>query len=167
MADYAFVTRWSFQAPIDQVWTLISESERWPEWWTGVERVELLEKGKDGDVGSLRRYTWKSKLPYRLRFEMRTTRVERPHVLEGRAEGELDGTGRWELRQDGDWTRVRYDWRVHTTKAWMNLLAPVARPFFAWNHDVVMRWGGEGLARRLECSAEGARCLNSDWRPTS
>jgi hypothetical protein len=31
----------------------------------------------------------------------------------------------------------------------MNLLAPLARPVFAWNHDVVMRWGGEGLARLL------------------
>lgn len=31
----------------------------------------------------------------------------------------------------------------------MNLLAPVARPLFAWNHDVVMTWGGEGLARLL------------------
>ena len=154
MAGYAFVTHWSFQAPIEQVWTLISEPERWPEWWPGVEKVEVLEKGTDGDVGSLRRYTWKSKLPYRLRFDMRTTRVERPHALEGRAEGELDGTGRWELAQEGDWTRVRYDWRVRTTKAWMNLLAPVARPFFAWNHDVVMRWGGEGLARRLGCAWE-------------
>jgi hypothetical protein len=31
----------------------------------------------------------------------------------------------------------------------MNLLAPVARPFFSWNHDVVMGWGGKGLAQQL------------------
>ena len=31
----------------------------------------------------------------------------------------------------------------------MNLLAPVARPLFKWNHDVVMNWGAEGLAKRL------------------
>ena len=48
-------------------------------------------------------------------------------------------------------TAVTYEWNVRTTKAWMNLLAPVARPVFAYNHDVVMRWGGEGLARRLDC----------------
>jgi hypothetical protein len=36
----------------------------------------------------------------------------------------------------------------------MNVLAPVARPLFAWNHDHVMRSGGEGLARLL-----GARLL--------
>ncbi len=151
MSEYAFLTRWSFQAPIEQVWDLIAKAEDWPGWWPGVERVEVLEPGPEGEVGSLRRFTWKSRLPYRLAFDMRTTRVERPHVLEGQASGELDGTGRWELRQERDWTHVRYDWRVATSKAWMNLLAPVARPLFAWNHDVVMRWGGEGLARRLGC----------------
>jgi hypothetical protein len=31
----------------------------------------------------------------------------------------------------------------------MNLLAPIAKPFFSWNHNVVMGWGGEGLAKRL------------------
>jgi hypothetical protein len=44
---------------------------------------------------------------------------------------------------------VLYEWNVTTSKRWMNLVAPVARPVFAWNHDVVMRWGGEGLAREL------------------
>jgi hypothetical protein len=31
----------------------------------------------------------------------------------------------------------------------MNLLAPLARAAFVRNHNTVMRWGGEGLARRL------------------
>ena len=39
-----------------------------------------------------------------------------------------------------------YEWNVATTKAWMNLLAPVARPVFEWNHDWVMARGGEGIA---------------------
>ena len=46
-------------------------------------------------------------------------------------------------------TAVVYEWNVRTTKQWMNLLAPIARPVFAWNHDTVMGWGGEGLARRV------------------
>jgi hypothetical protein len=44
---------------------------------------------------------------------------------------------------------MRYDWNVRTTKSWMNLLAPLARPLFQWNHKVVMQQGAEGLARRL------------------
>jgi hypothetical protein len=31
----------------------------------------------------------------------------------------------------------------------MNVLGPVARPAFAWNHDLVMRQGGLGLAAKL------------------
>ncbi len=100
------------------------------------------------------RYTWKSKLPYRLEFEMRTTRVERPKLMEGQADGELAGTGRWRMFEQDGITAVLYEWNVRTTAAWMNLLAPIARPFFAWNHDVVMTWGAEGLARKL-----GARLL--------
>lgn len=31
----------------------------------------------------------------------------------------------------------------------MNALALLARPVFCWNHDAIMRWGAEGLSRRL------------------
>jgi hypothetical protein len=34
----------------------------------------------------------------------------------------------------------------------MNLLAPVARPVFRWNHNVVMHQGGEGLAALLRAN---------------
>ncbi len=63
--------------------------------------------------------------------------------------GELAGTGRWRLFEQDGVTAVTYEWNVATTKRWMNLLAPIARPVFAWNHDWVMARGGEGLARRL------------------
>jgi uncharacterized protein YndB with AHSA1/START domain len=159
MADYQFVTIWRVDAPIERVYEAIRESDKWPEWWPGVKKVEELQAGDDEGVGNLRRYTWKSKLPYELIFEMRTTRVEPPRLLEGVAVGELDGVGRWTLTEISEGTEVRYDWRVKTTKTWMNLLAPIARPFFQWNHDVVMGWGGEGLARLL-----GARLLSAGER---
>jgi len=154
MSDYSFVTRWHVAAPIDSVWAVIAAAEEWPHWWRGVEKVELLAPGDATGVGAVRRFTWKSKLPYRLAFDMRTTLVERPLRMEGQAEGELQGFGIWTLAADPTapiGTRVRYDWRVATTRRWMNLLAPLARPLFAWNHDVVMGWGAEGLARRLGC----------------
>ena len=48
-------------------------------------------------------------------------------------------------------TAVLYEWNVATSRAWMNLLAPVARPVFEWNHDWVMARGGEGIANLLGC----------------
>jgi hypothetical protein len=86
---------------------------------------------------------------------MCSTRVEHRRLLEGVASGELAGTGRWRFfTAAGGVTAVTYEWDVHTTAWWMNLVSPVARPLFAWNHNHVMRAGAEGLARRL-----GARLL--------
>jgi uncharacterized protein YndB with AHSA1/START domain len=156
MSEYRFLTTWCLEAPIDPVWDAIHDSERWPRWWRGVERVVELEPADESGSGQLARYTWKSRLPYELEFEIRTTCVDRPHRLEGEATGELEGTGRWRLFASDTATAVLYEWNVQTTRAWMNRLAPVARPVFAWNHDYVMRNGAHGLARLL-----GARLLTA------
>ena len=149
MAEYAFLTTWRVAAPRDRVFEVIHASERWPEWWRGVERVEKLEEGDAEGRGSLGRYTWRSRIPYRLEFDMRITRVDRPMRMDGEAVGELTGTGQWRLYEDDEGTTVLFEWRVRTTRAWMNALAPVARPVFRWNHNWIMRQGGHGLARRL------------------
>lgn len=159
MATYNFVTVWRFESPLEPVWNLVYHSKDWPRWWRGVESVEELESGGGADdhVGSLYRYTWKSKLPYRLKFDMRLTRVEPMSVIEGEAVGELKGRGRWQLSDAGGVTTVRYDWNVETTRRWMNLVAPLARPLFKWNHNVVMGWGAEGLSKRLGVPLVGAK----------
>ena len=157
MGDYRFLTTWLLEAERERVWEAIYDSERWPQWWKGVLEAEKLEEGDKDGVGQYGRYVWKSKLPYRLEFFVRTTEVERPRLLEGEASGELSGTGRWRLFDQDGVTAVLYEWNVRTTRTWMNALAPVARPIFAVNHDYVMRNGGKGLAGLL-----GARLLALD-----
>jgi len=148
-SSYHFVTEWTFKAPIEAVWAELSRPDAWPSWWRGVVAVELIEAGDTEGLGAYRRMIWRSVLPYRLRFNMRTVHLERPRAIEGRADGELCGVGRWSLTPTPEGTAVRYDWTVEATKPWMRWLSPVARPVFAWNHDVIMRWGLEGLRRRL------------------
>jgi len=138
-------------APRERVWEAIYAQERWPEWWRGVEAADEVHPGDGDRVGAVSRMVWRSFLPYRVRFEVTTTRVERPHLMEGRAVGGLEGVGRWRLYEDDGVTAVLYEWNVATTKPWMNLLAPVARPVFEWNHDWVMARGGEGIATLLGC----------------
>ena len=147
--QYSFVTIWRFDAPINAVWDKIIDIKRWPQWWKYVESITELEPGDENGVGSLQHITWTSALPYKLSFDSRVTRVEKPYLIEGVAMGELNGTGRWQLSQEGSITTVRYDWNVRTSKSWMNLLAPLARPIFAWNHDILMNEGGRSLARLL------------------
>ena len=152
-AAYRFLTSWLLDAPRDEVWEAIYRVERWPDWWRGVEIVEQLAPGDANGVGAVHRHRWRSALPYTVEFEIRTTRIERPFVVEGAARGELEGIGRWRF-YEGEGTAVTYEWIVRTTKPWMNVVAPVGRPVFAWSHNVVMRWGAESLAQHL-----GARLL--------
>ncbi|MEM7008708.1 MAG: SRPBCC family protein, partial [Thermodesulfobacteriota bacterium] len=123
MACYEFVTIWRVDAPLEKVWNEIYYTEYWPDWWKGVQKVEELQKGDDLGIGSIRRYTWQTKLPYKLIFEIETIKVEPMTYLEGISEGELDGKGIWRLSEKDDQTICRYDWIVETTKPWMNILA--------------------------------------------
>jgi len=117
-----------------------------------VLKVEELKAGDAEGVGKIVRSTWRSKLPYKLVFDSEVVRIEELKIIEARAFGELDGRGLWTFVSEGaNTTHVRYDWRVKTTKPWMNLIAPLAKPFFRWNHNVIMNWGGEGLAKKLNC----------------
>jgi uncharacterized protein YndB with AHSA1/START domain len=149
MADYHYVSTWQLQAPIEQVWTAITDLEHLPAWYSGVQEAQELAPGDAQGIGRRVRYVIKGRLPLRLAFEATVTRSVPPRDQELRAEGELAGTGRWSLEQQGEVTTARYTWDVRTTRPWMNLLAPVARPIFAWNSKGVMLQAGEGLARFL------------------
>ncbi len=149
---FSLVSDWRLDAPIERVWELIETTEEWPGWWRAVKGAWIVRVGREDGVGSVHRINWSTALPYTLMFDVETVRVERLRELEGRAFGELDGTGIWTFTPEGDTTHVRYLWRVEVTKPWMRLLAPLLRPVFTWNHNKVMRWGLEGARRRL---AEG------------
>ena len=150
MSQYSFVTHWNFNAPIEKVWHEIREMDSWPGWWKYVKSVQLIKPGDENDIGSVRRITWTTALPYELTFDLELMSLDHLKRIEGKAFGELSGSGIWTFETIGDVTSVRYDWIVNTTKKWMNLFAPIARPVFSWNHDKVMEAGYDGLKRRLE-----------------
>jgi hypothetical protein len=135
--------------------------------------VQTLTPGDPDAVGSRVRYLLKGRLPMRLAFEATITRVDPPRELELQAEGDLAGTGRWELQQQEEITTVRYLWDVQTTRPWMNLVAPIARPLFTWNSRGVMLqagrgaggWGGRPWPRQAAgCWSAGVERFDSTGR---
>ncbi len=154
MPAHRFCTTWVLEAERERVWDAIYDSDTWSEWWPGIESTIRLDEGDSGGIGQRGVYEWRARIPYTVRFEIVSTVVERPYRLGGDATGDLEGTGLWRFFAEGGTTGVLYDWKVRTTKPWMNRLVPVAKPILRANHDWVMRSGGEGLARRL-----GARLL--------
>jgi uncharacterized protein YndB with AHSA1/START domain len=150
---FDLVSEWLLDAPLERVWAELMAPEAWPSWWRAVKEVEPISNGDANGIGAVRRFTWGTALPYTLSFNMTATRIEPRRIIEGRAQGELDGTGRWTLTAQGQRTHVRYDWMVDITNPWQVALAPVLRPVFAWNHHKVMAWGLEGIAARLRQTA--------------
>ena len=140
---------WHFDAPIEQVWRSIRNYQAWPSWWPSIAEARQIAPGNSAGVGESVEFAFRTRLPYQLRFRMMTERVVEPRELDGRAAGELQETGRWRLESTAGGTRVTYYWDVQTNRWWMNLIAPIARLAFRWNHDQVMEDGRRGLARLL------------------
>jgi carbon monoxide dehydrogenase subunit G len=166
VADYHYVSTWQLQAPIERLWAALNDLEHLATWYTGMQKARELTPGDAQGVGRRVRYVIKGRLPLRLAFEATTTRSVPPRDQELQAEGELAGTGRWSLEQQGEVTTVRYYWNVRTTGPWMNLLAPLARPLFTWNSKGVMLQAGEGLARFLGVPLVAAEFTAPPWLGT-
>ena len=107
MTDYSFITRWKFEEPIEVVWDEIYHPERWPAWWKYVVNASEIQKGDDLGIGSLWKYTWKTRLFYKFTFVVETNIVDPPFRLEGTAKGDLEGTGKWLLEHEGGITTVK------------------------------------------------------------
>lgn len=155
MAEYNLLTIWRIEAPLEEVYAAVHDTLHWPDWWPSVRKVALTATGDAVGIDSVWRYVWKGGLPYRIVFDVRATRIEKLVSIEGDAYGDLYGTGYWHFTQYGALTIVRCQWHVHTTRWWMNLLAPLTRSLFIRNHTRVMTQGGEGLAHQLGVPVPG------------
>lgn len=153
VARYHFVTSFDVAASPQRAWEVLSDLSAWPSWWRWLEGTQLLAQGDRDGVGSSYRCSFRTALPYTLTFDAEVVAATPPVRIEIRASGELTGAGVWELLGARGGCRLRYTWVVATTKAWMNLLAPLARPAFAWNHDVLMRDFATGFASQLGVAA--------------
>src|SRR5262249_31328842 len=118
-------------------------------WWKGVQQVKAIKENDANGINGIRAYTWKSALPYTLSFDMKLVEKQDFKLLRGLAFGELEGEGTWLFTEENGVTKVQYNWNIKTTKTWMNNLAFLLKPAFKLNHNIVMKWGAEGLAKKL------------------
>ena len=144
---YRFNEAWSVAAPPEAVWELVADPRTYPQWWP--QFVEVTPLNDREGVGARVAVVVKSALPYHMRFRLESTRYEKPDLAEVRASGDLNGIMRWTLERSASGTHIRFHEEVYTGKRLLTILAPVARPFFAWNHRVMMQRGREGLRAEL------------------
>ncbi len=146
---FDLVTRWRIDAPVDQVWSALTDPASWPRWWPYVLAVQTLRAGGPDGIGAVRRLDWATRLPYHLVIEVEVVESVPEVRLRARSRGQLEGEGLWLLQADGDITEVIYHWQVTLRKRWMRWFAPLLAPVFRWNHVGVMRAGEQGLRSYL------------------
>lgn len=152
MAANAFriTTRWRVEGSISEVAAILSEPERFPDWWGEVYLgIRVLDRGDANGLGSRIAVHSRGWLPYHLNWEGTLVEDERPRRWVIEAAGDLTGRGVWSLSQDGPWAEIAYDWRVTADRPLFRRLAPVLFPLFAWNHRWAMARGEAGLRHEL------------------
>lgn len=148
--DYTFLDRWFIPHPIDEVWPHIVTGEAYPLWWgTVYDAVEPLNDIPGDQEGAQADVRAHGRLPYRIHFVSEITEVEPPYRLGLKAEGDLTGTGLWQLREKGAGTAVTFEWRIRVDKPLLRLLSPLFKPILAWNHRWTMQQGERALIRLL------------------
>lgn len=159
-AIYRFETNWQLQASLPAVWDAIYATAHWPGWWKGIRSVTNLRPADANNLHAMNAYTLRSRMPYVLRFNLELVEEIPYTLLRCACTGDLEGEGIFHITAAAGIVNVKYNWNVCTKKGWMNVLAPLARPFFNANHREVMRWGAEGLAAKL-----GVRLVGFSSRP--
>lgn len=152
MAHHQFESEWTLTAPIERVFELASHPESFTGWWPHVTSSRLVEEGDDRGVGRRATYNLRSPLWYSMNFVTTMVEIDSPRRIQMLVRGDLIGTGTFLLDGDHRRTRIRLIWKVSTTKRWMNFLASVARPLFAWTHHRLTQSGAAAMARRLDAT---------------
>ncbi|WP_372735715.1 SRPBCC family protein [Nocardioides sp.] len=132
---WRFESRWPLPGPRHEVYAVLADVERYPEWWPGVRAVGRLDEQR-GLV------LVRSVLPLTLDLVLTSVREDPDAgVLEVAIDGDLRGWSRFTLAED-----LIYEQEVTTPKWFMNL-AP--RWILRLNHAAVMRAAEQGLRARL------------------
>ena len=163
-ADYEFTTVWRVAGTREEVVDILRDSRELPRWWPAVYlSVDPGRSGGADRVGASSLLHTKGFLPYTLRWELTLAEPVSPEGFGIRANGDLNGTGRWTLTQDGPETVVRFDWAVSAAKPILRWFSWALRPLFAANHRWAMARGQESLAlelrRRRAAASSNAEAL--------
>jgi uncharacterized protein YndB with AHSA1/START domain len=153
-AAYRFLDHWVVPHPVERVFDVVGDPLAYPEWWVD---VFLAADGDAGPPAPGNRTTVLARgfLPYRLRFTLETTEVDRPTRIRSRLVGDFEGSGEWRLHVDGANTICELDWRPIVNKAGVKQLTPILRPLFRANHNWTMRRGQERILERLAATDVG------------
>jgi uncharacterized protein YndB with AHSA1/START domain len=141
---FRFDRTFAFAVPPAELWAVLTETDRYPTWWTWLRRFEA----EGLRVGTVADCEVRAPLPYSLRFTVRIDEVV-PHArVATTVTGDLDGPAGLDLRPTPDGCEARLWWEVDLQAPLLRRASAVARPAMAWAHDRIVDSGIEQFRRR-------------------
>jgi len=149
---FRFDRRFDLDASPDEVWSALSATERYPEWWSWLRVLE----GGDLRAGAVARCVVRAPLPYTLRFDVSVERVEPLELVDTHVRGDLEGPARLEVTPRPGGATARLVWSLELRDALLRPLAIVARPAMMWAHDRIIEVGLQEFERQALDGRTGA-----------
>lgn len=151
-APFRFDQRWAFSVPPEEFWATISQTDRFPEWWSWLREFEAggLREGASA------RAVIQAPLPYALRIVVHVERLVPGRALDARITGDLEGPASLEISPAPVGCTARLSWSLVLRDRWLGRLARVARPAMTWAHDRVVEVGVRQFERAALNGQRGA-----------
>lgn len=141
---WSFRATWTVAAPRAEVFEVLVDLQRYPEWWPQVRAVAKVSDDRA-------RVLCRSALPYELDLVLEAVHREED-LLETTVSGDLAGVVRWRLTPVAGGTRMDFEQDVVVTGRLRPVLAAAAAPVVRWNHDRMMAGCIAGLLTRVQGS---------------
>jgi hypothetical protein len=148
---FELASEWRVRAPARRVYLVLADLGSLGEFWPSV-RVKQAHAAA-GIVGSSARLAIRGLLPIALEVEVTIVAAEPEQSLDVVARGDLEGRGRWTLRERDGETSACFSWQVDLTHARLARVARRLRPLLVLSHRWAMWRGERGLRRILDARA--------------
>jgi hypothetical protein len=116
MAQYDIQLHWQFNALAEDVWGLIFDVPKWPQWWKNILDSETIIHGFDSGEGSLYMCTIKGFLPHKIHFKLLSSHVQKLNSIESNIHGDISGYVKWSLSPVSKGTRLDCHLHIHDTR---------------------------------------------------
>jgi len=141
-SPFRFDRAWHFAVTPSELWTTLSHTDRYREWWPWLRTFEA-----DGDdvlaTGRTAHVVIQAPLPYQLHCTVRVDDAVRDERLVTTVDGDLQGPARLDLRPVEGGTEARLAWEFELRAPLLRTLAMLGRPAMAWAHDRIVERGLE------------------------
>jgi uncharacterized protein YndB with AHSA1/START domain len=143
-SPFRFDRVWHFDVTPAELWSTLSHTERYREWWPWLRTFETAG-GEEGDdvlvTGRTAHVVIQAPLPYQLHCDVRVDDAVRDQRLVTTVDGDLHGPARLELRPVEGGTEARLAWEFELRSPMLRTLSIIGRPAMAWAHDRIVERG--------------------------